>query len=640
MKLPHSSKSRLRKFLASPFPDAAKTADQNGKPDRKPKTRNNLRDYRNWLRPFRGTLVGVGLLAMITSALNLAWPWGLKHVMDLLPAAIPWEEKSTQLTALGIGIVFVLIIKTALDTLRSYLQVTLNARLVFRLRKRLFARLLRLSLGELGEMKTGGIVSRLSGDVDSVSGLVNLAVINPAVAAVQVILTLSIVIYASWQLAIGAFVLLPPLALVSWVWIRKVRPLYRSMREDRGQIDGHITETFGGIRVIRAFRRESREEAGYAVDHHTVIRKGLRAEWLEIVLATVWGLLIPGISLLVVWFGGYLVLKGKATVGDIFMLQIYAVLLIQPVWQIISSVSQTQRSLAAMDRVFDVLAMKPDKPDAPDAINAPSDVRTIEFDQVNFSYRADVPVIRDFSLNVQGGQTVALVGPSGAGKTTITDLVARFQDPTSGRVMLNGIELRQLKLATYRPLLAVVPQETFLFDGTVSQNIAYGRRSATHADIQDAARRANAHEFIDKLPERYDTLIGERGFKLSGGQRQRLSIARAILANPAILILDEATSNLDTESEQLIQSSLRELFKHRTTFVIAHRLSTITHSDVIVAMDGGRIIEVGTHLELMARSGFYFEMVERQQKSFGPIEDDSTQRPDDHNDQAVETARL
>ena len=215
-------------------------------------------------------------------------------------------------------------------------------------------------------------------------------------------------------------------------------------------------------------------------------------------------------------------------------------------------------------------------------------VETIDFDHVAFEYRPGTPVVKDFDLHVPGGSIVALVGPSGAGKTTLTDLVARFHDPTSGRVLLNGIDLRRLRLRSYRSLLAVVQQEVFLFDGTVRDNIAYGRRDVTDAQVDDAARRANAHEFIDRLPEKYDTLIGERGFKLSGGQRQRLTIARAILADPQILILDEATSNLDTESEQLIQASLADLFKGRTTFVIAHRLSTVTHADIIVAMDHGQ----------------------------------------------------
>jgi ATP-binding cassette subfamily B protein/subfamily B ATP-binding cassette protein MsbA len=269
-----------------------------------------------------------------------------------------------------------------------------------------------------------------------------------------------------------------------------------------------------------------------------------------------------------------------------------------------------------MERIFSVLEMREDKPDVPGAVDAPNQVQEMRFDHVGFEYRPGVPVIRDFNLKVLGGQIVALVGPSGAGKTTLTDLVARFHDPSTGAILLNGIDLRNIKLKSYRSLLAVVQQETFLFDGTIRENIAYGRRGVTDEDVIDAAQRANAHEFITRLPDGYQTLIGERGFKLSGGQRQRLSIARAILANPQILILDEATSNLDTESEQLIQASLSELFKGRTTFVIAHRLSTITHADSIVVISDGQIVETGNHDTLMQNRGLYYEMVNRQQKSF------------------------
>jgi ATP-binding cassette subfamily B protein/subfamily B ATP-binding cassette protein MsbA len=269
-----------------------------------------------------------------------------------------------------------------------------------------------------------------------------------------------------------------------------------------------------------------------------------------------------------------------------------------------------------MERIFSVLEMQEDKPDVPGAVDAPDQVQEMRFDHVGFEYRPGVPVIRDFNLKVLGGQIVALVGPSGAGKTTLTDLVARFHDPTTGSILLNGVDLRNIKLKSYRSLLAVVQQETFLFDGTIRENIAYGRRGVTDEDVIDAAQRANAHEFITRLPDGYQTLIGERGFKLSGGQRQRLSIARAILAKPQILILDEATSNLDTESEQLIQASLSELFKGRTTFVIAHRLSTITHADLIVVVSEGRIVETGNHDTLMQNRGLYYEMVNRQQKSF------------------------
>jgi len=275
-----------------------------------------------------------------------------------------------------------------------------------------------------------------------------------------------------------------------------------------------------------------------------------------------------------------------------------------------------------MERVFELLAMEDDKPDRPDARDAPGIVREVRFDGVEFEYREGRPVVRDFNVVVPGGSVVALVGRSGAGKTTVTDLVARFHDPTKGRILLNGDDIRDLRLRTYRSLLALVQQDVFLFDGSVRDNIAYGRHEATDAEVEDAARRANAHEFIDRLPERYETFVGERGVKLSGGQQQRLAIARAILASPQILILDEATSNLDTESEQLIQASMSTLLAGRTTFVIAHRLSTVRRANLILVMEEGCIVERGTHEELMDSGGAYHDMVVRQMESHGRNGDD------------------
>jgi ATP-binding cassette subfamily B protein/subfamily B ATP-binding cassette protein MsbA len=267
--------------------------------------------------------------------------------------------------------------------------------------------------------------------------------------------------------------------------------------------------------------------------------------------------------------------------------------------------------------VFEVLGMDADKPDRPGAGPAPRVVREVRFEGVEFEYREGRPVVRDFDVAVPGGSVVALVGRSGAGKTTVTDLVARFHDPTRGRILVNGTDIRDFQLRTYRDLLAIVQQDVFLFDGSVRDNIAYGRPGATDAEVEDAARRANAHEFIARLPEGYGTVVGERGVRLSGGQQQRLAIARAILASPQILILDEATSNLDTESEQLIQASMADLLAGRTTFVIAHRLSTIRRADLILVMDDGRVVERGTHEELMDARGGYYEMVLRQMTSHG-----------------------
>jgi ATP-binding cassette subfamily B protein len=348
-----------------------------------------------------------------------------------------------------------------------------------------------------------------------------------------------------------------------------------------------------------------------------VLRKELFAHRRELVIWTSWGLLLGGVNVVIVWYGGYLNLAGRASIGDIMAFQWYTFLLLNPVWNIVNSFSELQRSLAAMERVFDVLAMANDKPDRPDALDAPPVVHEIRFEQVEFEYREGRPVVRDFDVVVPGGSVVALVGRSGAGKTTVTDLVARFHDPTRGRILLNGVDIRDFKLAAYRHLLALVQQDVFLFDGSVRDNIAYSRRHATDAEVEDAAIRANAHEFIVKLPEQYQTFVGERGVKLSGGQQQRLAIARAMLASPQILILDEATSNLDTESEQLIQAAMASLLAGRTTFVIAHRLSTIRRADLILLMEDGRIVERGTHETLMSSGGLYAGMVLRQMASHG-----------------------
>jgi ATP-binding cassette subfamily B protein/subfamily B ATP-binding cassette protein MsbA len=314
---------------------------------------------------------------------------------------------------------------------------------------------------------------------------------------------------------------------------------------------------------------------------------------------------------------------GRASVGDIMAFQWYTFLILTPVWNIVNSFSELQRSLAAMERVFEVLAMDEDKPDRPDAREAPRVVDEIRIEDVEFEYREGRPVVRDFNVGVPGGSVVALVGRSGAGKTTVTDLVARFHDPTRGRIRVNGTDIRDFRLRSYRDLLAIVQQDVFLFDGSVRDNIAYGRHDATAAEVEDAARRANAHEFIDKLPQGYETFVGERGVKLSGGQQQRLAIARAILADPQILILDEATSNLDTESEQLIQASMGTLLAGRTTFVIAHRLSTIHRADLILVMEDGRVIERGNHTDLMKARGDYYRMVVRQMEAHDRNGDES-----------------
>ena len=587
-------------------------------PAPKPKSRRaSLREYITWLKPHRGEVAFVFVLALGKAALELVEPQFMRFMIDkvLLNQTLDTVARMRWLNMAGGLFLVVVLFSNLVTLLRDYRQKLLNTRLMLSLRRSLFDRLLHLPLPRLWDMKTGGILSRLTGDVDTTTGLMQMAIISPTISVIRLIVVIVVLFVMNWRLALTVLAIIPGAMLISFISARRVRPIYRTIRQDAENVDGRVGETFSGIRVVRAFGREIRELATYMRGRHSILRKELFAHRRELVLWTSWGLLVSGVSVVIVWYGGYLSVHGRATIGEIMSFQWYTFLLLNPVWSIVSSFSELQRSLAAMERVFDILAMPADKPDRPDARPAPAVVEDIEFMDVEFEYRPDRPVVRDFNVRVPGGSVVALVGRSGAGKTTVTDLVARFHDPTHGRILVNGTDIRDLQLKTYRNLLALVQQDVFLFDGSVRDNIAYGRHDATMEEIVDAAKRANAHEFIDRLPERYDTFVGERGVKLSGGQQQRLAIARAILKSPQILILDEATSNLDTESEQLIQAAMAGLFAGRTTFVIAHRLSTVRRANMILLMEDGRIIERGTHDSLMNARGGYYAMVQRQAQS-------------------------
>ncbi len=630
-----SSRARYRKFVddykaqrLDEAIDAEKAARQTpvAGEAKKPglmagKRREYLRDYFRWLWPHRFAAGAFFLLALTTAGLSMVEPLFMRFIIDrvLLNTSLDLTQRLTKLHLAGAFFLGLVIVSGLVNSLKDYRQRLLNVRVMLSLRRALYDRLLHLPLPRLWDMKTGGILSRLTGDVETTTGLLQMAIVSPALSSIRLLIAIGILLVINWRLALTAMAVVPGAMLVSFVAARRVRPIYRSVRKDSELIDGRVGEAFSGIRVVRAFRREMWELLDYMGGRHTILRKELFAHRRELLLWGSWGLLQSSVSVVIVWYGGFMNVTGTATIGDIMAFQWYTFLLMGPVWNIVNSFSELQRSLAAMERVFEVLALEPDKPDRPGAGAAPRRVEEIRFEDVSFAYRENLPVVRDFSVTVAGGSVIALVGRSGAGKTTVTDLVARFHDPTSGRLLLNGTDVREFRLKTYRSLLALVQQEVFLFDGTVRENIAYGRRDATAEEVDDAARRANAHEFIVKLPEGYGTLIGERGVKLSGGQRQRLAIARAILAQPQILILDEATSNLDTESEQLIQAAMASLLAGRTTFVIAHRLSTVRRADLILLMEDGRIIERGTHVELMAARGTYHEMVMRQMESHGDV---------------------
>ena len=616
-----SSRKRYDEFVQDYKHRRLDAVDENGEPSKGPspkgERRGYVRGYLRWLKPHRYQLGGVFLLALVVAGVQMIEPLFIRYIVDhiILNKDLDGHARLTRLNLTGLVFLSVVILSHVGGGFKDYRQRLLNVRVILSLRRQLYERLLHLPLPRLWDMKTGGILSRLTGDVETTSGLLQMAIVSPAISVIRLIIAIGILVALNWQLALTAMAIIPGVMVLSLIFARRIRPIYRSVRKDVEIVDGRVGEAFSGIRVVRAFRQEIQELISYMLGRHTVLRKELFAHRRELLLWTSWGLLEAGISVVIVWFGGYLNIVGRASVGDIMAFQWYMFLLLNPVWNIVNSFSEMQRSLAAMERVFEVLNMQQDKPDKPDAREAPRIVREIKFEDVGFEYRAGMPVVHDFNVTVRGGSVIALVGRSGAGKTTVTDLVARFHDPSQGRLLLNGTDIRDFRLRSYRDLLAIVQQDVFLFDGSVRENIAYGRHDASDAEVEEAARRANAHEFIVRLPQGYDTTIGERGVKLSGGQQQRLAIARAILASPQILILDEATSNLDTESEQLIQGAMADLLADRTTFVIAHRLSTIHRADLILLMEEGRVIERGTHEDLMRARGVYFEMVKRQMES-------------------------
>jgi ATP-binding cassette subfamily B protein len=623
MKQATSSKERYRLFRSGwaarggrpePSADAA-----TGTPRLPPRSR--LGAYAGLLRPHGGILALVVALAVVGILTDLAWPLLSRHMIDeiVLAPGLAREERMRQLALAGGCLAALFALNGLAGLARSLRLATLEARLTLALRRRLYQRILHLPLAALAELKTGGIISRLSTDVDGAIGLVQHALIGPLFALLRLALTFAIMFALCWPIALAALVMMPPVLLLYHRWVRRVRPIWKEIGQDRAAIDGRVAEAVGGIRVVRGFAREQQELLEYATGHHTVTRKQLLAARLQQVMGLAWGLGLSLAQLAVLWFGGWLVILGHTTIGTLMALQGYVWRLVEPLTQLAGALGATQRGLAAMERVFEVLARPGERPDAADARDAPAAIGELRFERVGFAYPGGSPVIHDFELTVPAGAVVALVGASGAGKTTIADLVAGFHAPTSGRITVAGVDLARFRARSWRRLLGIVQQEVFLFDGTVRENIAYSRRDASEAQIVDAARRANAEEFIRELPAGYDTEIGERGVKLSGGQRQRLSIARALLADPALLILDEATSNLDTRSEQLIQASLRELFHGRTTFIIAHRLSTIASASLVVVLDHGRIVEAGSQRELLERQGRYWELVQRQRADGPPV---------------------
>ncbi len=582
------------------------------------------------LRGFRGKILFGLFTVTIATILALIPPFGTKLAIDCA-LTVPTKPLPEWLTSvLGTPSPMMLLVWIAV----LVAVVTLDRTVIFlwgrwtctqavnqvqmSVRSRVFEHMLHMPLHKIQQLKSGGATSLLREDAGGIAELIFSVLYNPWQAIVQLIGSLIVLILVDWRLLAAGLLLLPAVYFSHRTWIYSIRPLYRDAKQRRQKIDGNTTETFGGIRVVRTFARQRNETQRYVKGSHVLLRQQLLIWWRTRLIEIVWEVLIPLASTSLLVYGGWQILQSQLTLGDLMMFLVYLTMLLGPIATLAGSAVQFQNNLAGLDRILDLLASPKELADRPDAIRvsrkqAKGDIR---FESVSFKYPENEQwILRDINLHAKAGQTIAIVGRSGAGKTTLCNLVARFFDPEQGRILLDGLDLRDVQLHSYRQLLGVVEQDVFLFDGTIAENISYGRRGASKDQIIQAAKAAAADEFISKSPRGYETLIGERGFKLSGGQRQRLAIARAILADPKILILDEATSNLDSESERLIQSSLALLLEQRTAFVIAHRLSTIIHADQIVVLDEGRIAQCGTHAELLEQSGIYQQMLRLQTES-------------------------
>lgn len=562
-----------------------------------------------YIRPYWGRLLIAAVCSGAVAALTGAYAWLVRPALD----EIFINKNVTWLYLLPVALMAVSVLKGVCGYGQSYLMIFVGSRVVTDIRQQLFGHLMRLPIGFHLKNPSSRMMSRVINDVNWIQNAVSGVLKDLFQQSLTFLVLLGVILYQNWRLALFSIVVIPLSAYPMVRFGNQLRKIATTGQERTADMSTALQETLTGIRIVKGFTREDAEGRRFAGFNEAYFRTNMKSTQVSSITSPV----LEAVGVIgvagIIWYGGSQVIQGAMTPGTFFSFLTAVFLMYTPIKRLASANNTIQQALAAADRVFTVLDVPTEAARDTGTRNLDGVQSAIELREVSFRYEGiEAWALQNISLRVRPGEVLALVGSSGAGKTTLVNLIPRFHDPTAGTILIDGVDLREIRLAALRRQIGIVSQETLLFDDTVRNNIAYGKDEVTEEAITDAAKAAYAHEFIMRLSNGYDTLIGENGVKLSGGERQRLAIARALLRNPPILILDEATSSLDTESERMVQMALANLMKGRTTFVIAHRLSTVQRADRIAVLAGGRLVEIGRHEDLLAKAGVYHRLYQMQ----------------------------